>query len=64
MASVEFDLLGAFETHAVESIRAILDAGFDVRTPIKGKPAIDHLTEMYSRSDRFPNVSGCSRPAP
>jgi ankyrin repeat protein len=54
MASVEFDLLGAFETHSVESIRAILDAGLDVRTPIKGKSVIQHLTEMYSRSDRFP----------
>jgi ankyrin repeat protein len=54
MASVEFDLLGASETHDVGSIRKILDRGFDVRVPFKGKGAIEHLTEMYSRSDRFP----------
>jgi hypothetical protein len=30
VASVEFDLLGAFEGHSVKEIRAILDAGFDV----------------------------------
>ncbi len=54
MASVEFDLLVAFETHSVDGIRSILDAGFDVRTPIKGKSPVDHLTGMYSRSDRFP----------
>lgn len=54
MASVEFDLLCAFEVHSVESIRAILDAGFDVRALLEGKPTIDRLTEMYSRSDRFP----------
>ena len=51
---VEFDLLGAFETHAVEEIRAILDRGFDARSSLKGKPLTAHLTEMYSRSDAFP----------
>jgi hypothetical protein len=30
MASVEFDLLGAFETHSVDEIRAILDDGLQV----------------------------------
>ena len=54
MAAVEFDLLCAFETHAVDEIRAILDGGFDVRSTIKGRPAIDHLIEMYARSDSFP----------
>lgn len=54
MASVEFDLLGAFEGHAAEDIRAILDAGFDVRAPIKGKSVVNSLIEMYSRSDDFP----------
>lgn len=53
MATIEFELLGAFETHSVEKIRAILDAGFDVRTPIKGKSLVTSLTEMYTRSDRF-----------
>ena len=54
MATLEFELLGAFETHSVDDIRAILDAGIDVSTPIKGKSMVDSLTEMYSRSDRFP----------
>ena len=51
---VEFDLLCAFETHAVDEIRAILDGGFDARSSLKGKPLTAHLTEMYSRSDAFP----------
>ena len=55
MPSVEFDLLCAFETHAVDEIRAILDGGFDVRSLIKGRPAIAHLIEMYARSDAFPD---------
>ena len=54
MASIEFDLLCAFETHAVDEIRAILDAGFDVHSTIKGRPVVSHLTEMYARSDAFP----------
>src|SRR5829696_6908290 len=53
MATVEFDLLGAFEVHSVEEIRAVLDAGFDVRQPIKGKSVANSLIEMYTRSDRF-----------
>jgi ankyrin repeat protein len=55
MATVEFDLLGAFEVHSVEDIRRILDAGFDVRTLITGKPVVAHLIEMYTRSDHFPD---------
>ena len=55
MATVEFDLLCAFETHSVAEIRAILDAGFDISSSIKGKPVVTHLTEMYSRSDAFPD---------
>ena len=54
MASVEFDLLCAFETHAVDEIRAILDRGFDVHSTIKGRPVVTHLLEMYARSDAFP----------
>lgn len=52
--STEFDLLGAFETHSIEKIRAVLDAGFDVHAPIKGRSLVNSLTEMYSRSDQFP----------
>src|SRR5262245_60532376 len=48
------DLLIAFELHSVESIRAILAAGFDVRAPVRGKTPVDALLEMYTRSDRFP----------
>ena len=54
MAGIEFDLLCAFEEHSVEDIRAILDRGVDVSAPIKGKSLVNHLTEMYFRSDRFP----------
>jgi ankyrin repeat protein len=53
--TVEFDLLGAFEVHSVEEIRAILDAGFDARSTIKGKSTINSLLEMYSRSDKLPD---------
>jgi ankyrin repeat protein len=55
MSSVEFDLLCAFETHSVEEIRAVLDAGFDIGSSIKGKSVINSLTEMYARSDNFPD---------
>lgn len=54
MASVEFDLLCAFETHAVDTIRAILDGGLDARSTIKGKTLTNNLIEMYARSDSFP----------
>jgi hypothetical protein len=54
MNSPEADLLGAFETHSVEEIRAVLDAGMSPVAPVKGKPPIECLTEMYLRSDRFP----------
>ena len=55
MATVEFNLLGAFETHSVAEIRAILDDGFDISSLIKGKSVVTNLTEMYSRSDAFPD---------
>ena len=48
------ELLVALELHSVERIRAALDAGLDVRAPIRDKLPIDWLTEMYTRSDRFP----------
>ena len=55
MATVEFNLLGEIEGHSVDGIRKILDDGFDVRTLIKGKSVVTHLTEMYTRSDSFPD---------
>jgi len=48
------ELLIAFELHSIERIRACLDAGIDVRVPIHGKSPVNWLTEMYTRSDRFP----------
>lgn len=48
------DILVAFERHSSEQIRAALDAGIDPRAAIRGKPPINWLTEMYSRSDNFP----------
>lgn len=51
----EEELLIAFELHSVERIRAVLDAGFDPRSPIRGKSPVNWLTEMYTRSDRFPD---------
>lgn len=53
MNSVD-DLLAAFESHSVQRIKAILDAGFDVQAPINGKTPVNHLIEMYFRSDNFP----------
>jgi ankyrin repeat protein len=55
MSTVEFDLLSAFEVHSLGDIRAILDAGFDVGSAIKGKSVINSLTEMYTRSNKFPD---------
>ncbi len=50
----EDDVLVAFELHAVEQIRAALDAGLDLRAPIRGKSPVNWLLEMYSRGDDFP----------
>jgi ankyrin repeat protein len=47
-------LLRAFETHDIDTVRAILDAGFDAASSINGKPAVTQLLEMYWRSDGFP----------
>lgn len=54
MGNLHDDLLIAFELHSVERIRAVLDAGFDVRSAIDGKTPVNWLIEMYTRSDRFP----------
>jgi len=53
MGSPQDDLLVAFELHAADRIRAILDAGLDARAPIRGRTPLAWLTEMYTRSDRF-----------
>lgn len=50
----ENDLLDAFERHSVGQIREVLDAGLDLRAPVRGKSPVTWLTEMYSRSGNFP----------
>lgn len=55
MSDLQDELLGAFEDHSAEDIRKVIDAGFDVRSEIRGKTAVNCLLEMYSRSDRFPD---------
>lgn len=47
------DLLRVFEGHSVAGIRAALDSGLDVQSPIDGKTPVNALIEMYYRSDRF-----------
>ena len=47
------DLLGAFEEHSPDGIRALLAAGVSPTEPIKGRRPIDSLIETYLRSPRF-----------
>ncbi len=54
MATLDDGLLLACESHSVEGLRAVLDAGLDARAWVRGKPPVQWLTEMYTRSDRFP----------
>lgn len=54
MSPLERDFLQAIEVHSPDELRRVLRSGLDVRGPIAGKPATDWLTEMYTRSDRFP----------
>lgn len=51
--SPQDQLLGAFEVHSVDGIRAALAAGVDANAPIRGRGPIDWLLEMYTRSPRF-----------
>lgn len=48
------EFLVACEVHSPTRLRAVLDAGFDVRTPIDGVRPVTLLVEMYFRSDQFP----------
>lgn len=47
------DIIGEFEGHSVEGVRAALKAGVDVKAVVQGKSLVNALTEMYTRSDRF-----------
>jgi hypothetical protein len=51
--SFEADLLGAFEVHSPDGIRASLSAGASATEPIKGKRPVDCLIEGYLRSAKF-----------
>ncbi len=46
-------LLVAFETHSVDKIAEVLDAGFNICQPIAEKTPVNYLLEMYARSDQF-----------
>ena len=49
----ETELLYAFEVHDAKAIRKLLAKGVDPNAPIKGKPPIVQLYEMYARSSAF-----------
>ena len=42
-------LLDAFEAHSLTRIRAVLDGGFDIHTPLNGKSAVTSLVEGSGR---------------
>lgn len=54
MTAAEEDLIAALELHSVEGIRGALKAGVDARISLRGKSVTTWLTEMYTRSERFP----------
>jgi len=54
MTEPEQALLTAFELHSPEGIHAACAKGLDATAPINGKLPFAWLTEMYTRSDRFP----------
>ncbi|MBS0658868.1 MAG: hypothetical protein JSR82_11575 [Verrucomicrobia bacterium] len=55
MTTLERQFLHAVEVHSPDELRESLRAGLDVSAPVAGKPATAWLTEMYLRSDRFPD---------
>lgn len=48
------EFLVACELHSLTRLRTALEAGLDVRAPIKGLSPVNTLLEMYTRSDAFP----------
>jgi len=54
MTHTDDELLVAIELHSVERLRALLDGGLDPRARVRGKTPVTWLTEMYTRSARFP----------
>jgi ankyrin repeat protein len=53
MSNPDADLLSAFDGHDVDSVRAALASGANVREPINGKLATDWLLQEYHRTDRL-----------
>lgn len=51
--SSDEEILTALELHSVGRIRAALDSGLDPNAPVRGKPLVNWLTEMYTRGDDF-----------
>lgn len=47
------DIIGAFELHSVDEVRAALDRGLDPRAQDRGRSLVNWLTEMYSRGPGF-----------
>jgi hypothetical protein len=47
------EFLGAIELHDPDELRRVIDAGLDVREPLRGKLATTWLLEMYTRGPRF-----------
>lgn len=54
MSTLADEFLIACELHSVPRLRAVLEAGFDVRAPVAGRDPVTVLVEMYRRSDAFP----------
>lgn len=57
MDSLEDRFLGAIELHSVEDLEQVIAAGLAVDQPIRDKPMTRWLTEMYTRSERFPQLA-------
>lgn len=54
MSTLIDEFLVACEVHSPTRLRAVLDAGVDVRAPVRGASPVTTLVEMYYRSDAFP----------
>ncbi|MBK8233702.1 MAG: hypothetical protein IPK72_24775 [Candidatus Eisenbacteria bacterium] len=53
MDALTREFVTACEVHSVARLRAVLEAGFDVRAPIDGASPVTTLVEMYYRSEAF-----------
>src|SRR5258708_34482178 len=55
MTDLEPSFLNAVECHDLDQIKAAFEAGLSPQARISGRSLVNWLTEMYSRSDRFPD---------